>query len=142
MRSLPRASLALCLCALAFVPACKKAKAPPEKYDYAVFVPYAGADVEGAELDGKPLTKVDDLARGTRFTTVVATSDHVAGKPLQVILKTSCGSTKVPGKLVFGLVKSEGAASEDQERAQVKSGDKVLSEVRYDAPPLVDVYVD
>jgi hypothetical protein len=143
MSSSRRAPLLAYLCALAVVSACKKpATAVPTQYDYAVFVPYSGAEVEGVELDGKPITKVDELARGTRFTAVVATADHAAQKPLQVVLKTSCGSTKVPGTLVFGLVKSSGAASEDQERAVVKPGDKVLSEVRYDAAPVVDVFVD
>lgn len=143
MRSRLRAPLLVFLAALPLTSACKKAKARPAQYDYSVFVPYSGAKIEGAELDGKPLTKGDDLARGTRFTIVVSAAEHVADKPVQVILQTSCGPTKVPGKLVFGLAKSAGPASEDKERDEVKApGDKVLSEIEYAAPPLVDVFVD
>lgn len=114
---------------------------PAGPFEYSVFVPSGSADVEGLEVDGKPLgAPTTSVAGGKGWKLVLPKAEHLVHKRVSVVLTTSCGSTKVPGQANVGIARSGTREAEDAERRE--HPELVLSEIKFAPPPTARVHVD
>lgn len=132
----------LVLLLLAVLLACKQKASTPDEYEYRIFVEGQAETLKGAEMAGKPLEGGKQEARGMSYSVKVPAGEHVADRAFTVLIATSCGTEKIPATLALGIARAKGVSAEDRERSETKPGERVLTELEYEAPKQARVYVD
>jgi hypothetical protein len=139
----PRGILLFALASAASGLGCKKKG--PDSYVYSVFVEESpSVKAESLEIDGKAIALTKQYPRGKSFSVTFPAAEYLSEKKASVVVGTSCGPTKLDGKLTVGITKADTRASEDYARKNLNKGanDFTASFVPAAPPQLADVYVD